>query len=460
MTSLVMQASGELLFYESFDYPAGDLAGNQHANGNTWARLSGNAVNSAVTNGSLTFASLPNFSRLGGNIEQTASSRSALSVDGLITGEDTDVVYISFLQEIGDGNINSAHIDGNINSAHIVEFWRDGTGDGDTVLSFGTDGNTVAGDYGLLLDKNDPASKFIDGGIATEETRLIVIRIDFGAADADTVSLYVDPGSTEPAVPTGTDSYTNLTFETIGFGTFQGGFHKIDEIRIATTFEEAVPDFIDIEPDGMPDSWEMSNGLNVGVDDSSLDNDNDGGSDGLSNLEEYLNNTDPQDSDSDDDGLTDGQELNDIETNPLDNDTDDDEILDGEEVSEGVDGFVTDPFEPDTDFDGLPDKYEVDNMLDPTDDGTINEDFGPDGDPDSDDLLNLDEFDRMTDPQNDDTDDARLDLNLMTSVNGSTNLTRAPIPSFQIPMAMDSKMEKRIQTLDWLEGQSTTLTQT
>jgi len=396
LTALVTSASGETIFYESFSYPAGGLGGSQNPNGNTWTHLTGDATNNAVVANSLSLTALPDFSRLGGSVEHTASARSFLELGDIIPGNEGDVIYISFLQEIADGDPSRSC---------ILEFWRDGTGGNDTVFSFGTDTNGTAGDYGLLLDKGDPAAKFIDGGFPNEDTRLVVIKLEFGAADADTVSIFVDPGATEPAAPTGTDTYTNLTFETIGFGTFQGGLQKVDEIRIGTTYEDVVPSFTDIEPDGMPDEWEALNGLNVGVNDANDDNDADGGPDGLTNIEEYQNGTDPQDSDSDDDGLTDGEELNDIETDPLNPDHDGDTILDGEEVNAGDDGFITDPFEPDTDFDDLPDAYEIDNMLDPTDDGSTDENNGPDGDPDEDDLTNFDEMDRETDPQNPDTDD-------------------------------------------------------
>lgn len=46
----------------------------------------------------------------------------------------------------------------------------------------------------------------------------------------------------------------------------------------------------DTEGDGMPDGWEVNHSLDPLTDDSALDPDNDG----VSNLNEYLNGTDPQ----------------------------------------------------------------------------------------------------------------------------------------------------------------------
>ena len=63
-------------------------------------------------------------------------------------------------------------------------------------------------------------------------------------------------------------------------------------------------------------------------------------SDGIDNSVELIIGTDPLDSDSDNDGLIDGEEdinqdgvYNTSETDPLDADTDDDGISDGDEVS-------------------------------------------------------------------------------------------------------------------------------
>ncbi len=61
----------------------------------------------------------------------------------------------------------------------------------------------------------------------------------------------------------------------------------------------------DTDVDGMPDSWETTYGLNISVNDASLDTD----SDSLSNLREYQYQTNPTNPDTDLDGLLDGQEV-------------------------------------------------------------------------------------------------------------------------------------------------------
>ena len=132
----------------------------------------------------------------------------------------------------------------------------------------------------------------------------------------------------------------------------------------------------DLDGDTILNNWEVENGLDPLVDDTSLDYDNDG----LTNLEEYQMNTDPQEEDSDNDNLTDGEEVNTYFTNPLNSDSDFDFLPDGWEVLYGTnateaddmldydnDGLTnyeefihkTDPFDVDTDNDTLTDYEEI-----------------------------------------------------------------------------------------------------
>lgn len=168
----------------------------------------------------------------------------------------------------------------------------------------------------------------------------------------------------------------------------------------------------DTDSDIMPDGWEVVHSLDPLVNDSALDPD----MDLLTNLGEYYHNTHPQDPDTDDDGLLDGEEVNIYFTDPLEEDSDSDGLLDGEEVniygtdplnedtdSDGLsDGdevniYGTDPLSGDTDSDTMPDKWEVDNLLDPLVNDTAL-------DPDNDLLTNILEYQHSTDPQNPDTD--------------------------------------------------------
>lgn len=74
--------------------------------------------------------------------------------------------------------------------------------------------------------------------------------------------------------------------------------------------------------------------------------------DGLLLFEEIRLGTNPRDSDTDDDGLTDWVEVKQYGTNPIARDSDGDGLTDGEEVNQGC----TSPTNPDTDGDGANDK--------------------------------------------------------------------------------------------------------
>lgn len=133
---------------------------------------------------------------------------------------------------------------------------------------------------------------------------------------------------------------------------------------------DGVPDSVEFggpDGDGMPDAWETQYGLSPAINDAAADLDGDG----LSNLLEFWLETNPGDTDTDDDGVSDFTEYN----------------------SRGSDTRRTD-----TDRDGLPDAWETANGTNP---------FVADqnGDPDSDGLTNAEEFAGNSKPLDPDSDD-------------------------------------------------------
>ena len=128
----------------------------------------------------------------------------------------------------------------------------------------------------------------------------------------------------------------------------------------------------DTDADGMNDAWEV-----FYFGDSSRDGSGDFDSDGMTDLAEHTANTFPNDADSDDDGLTDGQETTgsantafaSAPTNPRDADSDDDGASDGQEcngtLNTAFGNAATNPNAADTDADGWADGVEFQYATDP-----------------------------------------------------------------------------------------------
>ena len=127
----------------------------------------------------------------------------------------------------------------------------------------------------------------------------------------------------------------------------------------SSDLETTIGTIIDVDRDGLPDAWELgifgnTNATTFG----------DGDQDGLSNIREYDNDTNPLDSDTDNDGMSDGFEVTYLldPLNPSDASLD----SDGDGLS-NVDEYThqTNPRNSDSDGDGMPDGFEVSNNLDP-----------------------------------------------------------------------------------------------
>jgi hypothetical protein len=210
----------------------------------------------------------------------------------------------------------------------------------------------------------------------------------------------------------------------------------------------------DTDGGGISDGAEVNRGTNPRQSDDDISDQFDTDSDGVNDEDEVAAGTDPENADTDNDGLTDGAELNTYLTNPLEADADRGGVNDGDEVAAGTnprnnpgDDLVTsddadgdgvsdseetslgtDPNNPDSDGDGLSDGIEINETLtDPldadSDDGgvddgdEINQGTDPNNgsddnseglDSDSDGLTDSQERALGTDPNDSDTDEDGL----------------------------------------------------
>lgn len=140
----------------------------------------------------------------------------------------------------------------------------------------------------------------------------------------------------------------------------------------------------DSDEDGLTDNEEQKYGTNP--------NDPDTDNDGLDDRDEVkVYGTSPVDFDTDSDGLGDGDEVLKYDTNPKDLDTDNDGLNDGYEVM----STNTDPTKADTDRDGLNDKDEIE----------LYHTSPVKADTDNDGLNDYQELQKNTDPNDSDSDD-------------------------------------------------------
>ncbi|NNC87643.1 MAG: hypothetical protein HKN82_04185, partial [Akkermansiaceae bacterium] len=221
----------------------------------------------------------------------------------------------------------------------------------------------------FAFDNGDTTSPLVP---VDDTTHVIVARFDF---DTTTVRLFVDPDLDGPE-PAAADAIfmpdpASMNGTAVRLGSGGSGPVIWDGLVAATAWSELDAVAEDGDGDGMPDAWEIVHFGDTTTAGPGTNND----ADSLTDLEEYLNGTDPNNPDTDGDTLDDGAEVNIHGTDPLLPDTDGDTIRDDEELVEGADGFITDPNLADTDGDGADDDVEIFYGSDPTDPDSL---FGGD----------------------------------------------------------------------------------
>ena len=301
---------------------------------------------------------------------------------------DTDADGLTDWEEVNDMSLDSSIDDSLLKGAD--------PNNADTDSDGALDGKEV--ELGSNLTNNDTDD---DGLLDGTEINLQAITISYQNVTGYTEELRVENLNVT------TDLFDN---DTDGDGLLDGA-----EINLYDTD----PTDNDTDGDNLLDGAEL---VNLSTDPLDIDTNNDGVSDdndsdptnmdidndGLSNSEESQIGTNIRDNDSDDDRLSDFEEVRTYNTKPLDNDTDNDGLLDGDEIKgytrTGF-NYTSDPFKADTDEDTLSDFEEVEKGTD----GYITN--PRDTDTDDDGLLDHEEGPRgtKTDPTKADTDNDGLD---------------------------------------------------
>jgi len=130
------------------------------------------------------------------------------------------------------------------------------------------------------------------------------------------------------------DQAGNFTPNRIGTWIIFANSSGISGNTSITVIQEKDDENTDTDNDTIPNYWEKEYELNITDPfDAQLDFDKDN----LTNLEEFLNNTDPRNPDTDNDNLLDGDEIKIYHTNPVNPDTDGDGYNDGFEVDKNTD---------------------------------------------------------------------------------------------------------------------------
>jgi hypothetical protein len=223
--------------------------------------------------------------------------------------------------------------------------WRneDPAGGGGVVGAYAT--STFGSEFHFVITVDEIAKKAsaYENGVKTTE-----VNLNWGLGDVNDINCWL--------------GRSNWTADGNLAGTFNefrlySGLMSETQIAANTAAGPNVVPVYDTDGDGMPDWYELRNGLNRN---NPADAASDSDGDGLSALGEYQRRTNPAAPDTDGDGLTDGAEVNTHNSDPNVVDTDADGLSDGQEVT-----LTTNPTNPDTDGDSFSDGNEVAQGTDP-----------------------------------------------------------------------------------------------
>jgi hypothetical protein len=261
---ITLSAPAAPLAYEPFaiganpalgQYTVGPLAGQNPTNSfftGTWVDRDPVSLNDSIQATGLSYLGAPS---TGGSEISAPNSTPLRNLTSPLTATTVGTFYIGYEASFGAGNYTDG-TDGNDMGYRAIEFrGTDGSfqfgvaynaynGGLGAVNQDPTTGRMVLDHGGLQIINNSPDSFVADNGV----THLIVLKLVLSdQAASDSVSLYLDPtDATEPVVPGALFTGADLTLGSLGGFTIFGGtgtFPVLDELRVGTTFADAVPVF-------------------------------------------------------------------------------------------------------------------------------------------------------------------------------------------------------------------------
>ena len=194
---------------------------------------------------------------------------------------------------------------------------------------------TVSGDYTFWISARTSAELWLSTNTSLgkyAKQRIAAMGSDLGDgngigwnesnlwdrfASQQSVKIHLEAGQSYYLEILHQQGHSNYIHSTVAWAR-DGGTREVIPASVVSSYVKTSDDADD---DYLPDAWEVQNGLNP-ADNGAIDpvkqgerGDFDG--DGLTNREEYLLGTDPSNSDSDGDGVSDGDEVKSFNSNPL-----------------------------------------------------------------------------------------------------------------------------------------------
>ena len=249
---LTSGARAQLIAYEPFNYPPGDITASTASTAmgftGNWERLiPGSPDYGAVTAGSLSYPALPTANNKLENGHNILATQLDTAVAGPFAayrdlngdiGLDGTTLYMSVLLQQSVTNQIFTAFDVFRNSFNdsdrraSIDIW---TGHGGDISQWYVTG---------WIPTNTPHSAAPVGGGPVTNTSLFVLKFTFGLGDNDTLAVYTNPtvGGAEPGSPTGSITGLNLAFDRVGTAHFSNGFITADEIRVGADYASVVPE--------------------------------------------------------------------------------------------------------------------------------------------------------------------------------------------------------------------------